>query len=140
LRLEQLRNKLNIDQFGRYKGGLPNKYGELRSTSRAEPGEMHHSRHIEEVLDNWPEFNNVTADKAESFKNFHQDEREARQMKWPWFTFQVDYDFFTLRRFRKGYWPKIQLFILFFYIIPTLYFGLLKFQKQQATQGTHLLR
>jgi len=61
-------------------------------------------------------------------------------MKWPWFTFQVDYDFFTLRRFRKGYWPKIQLFILFFYIIPTLYFGLLKFQRQQATQGTHLLR
>jgi hypothetical protein len=78
----------------------------------------------------------VTAEKAESFKNFHQDEREARQMKWPWFSFQVDYDFFSLRTFRKNYWPKIQFLVLAFYILPTLFYAFLKFQKHQATQGT----
>jgi hypothetical protein len=36
---------------------------------------MHRAREIEEELDRFPEFNNVTAEKAESFKNFHQDER-----------------------------------------------------------------
>lgn len=59
----------------------------------------------------------------------------ARQMKWPWFSFQVDYDFLTFGTFRKQYWPKLQFFILLFYIIPTLYYAVIKFQKQQATQG-----
>jgi hypothetical protein len=51
-------------------------------------------------------------------------------MKWPWFSFQVDYNFFTFRTFRKGYWPKIQLAILLFYILPTLYYAIAKFQRQ----------
>lgn len=81
----------------------------------------------------------MTAEKAESFKDFHQDERVARQMKWPWFSFQVDYDFLTFGIFRKKYWPKLQFFILVFYIIPTLYYAITKFQKQQATQGKERL-
>lgn len=78
----------------------------------------------------------MTTEKAESFKNFHQDEREARQIKWPWFTFQVDYDFFTFRTFRKHYWPKLQLFILLFYILPTLYYAYEKYDKTALTAGT----
>lgn len=40
-RLEELKKKLNIDEFGRYKGGLPNRSGSLRGKSRAEAGVMH---------------------------------------------------------------------------------------------------
>ena len=44
-------------------------------------------------------------------------------MKWPWFTFEVDYEYFTFRNFRVNYWPKIQLFIFLFYILPTIYYA-----------------
>ena len=84
---------------------------------------MHRQTQIEEDLDRRPEFNVITAEKAESFKDFHQDERKARTMKWPWFTFEVDYGYFSFRTFRKKYWPLIQLAVLFFYIVPTLYYS-----------------
>jgi|JI6StandDraft_1071083.scaffolds.fasta_scaffold317359_2 hypothetical protein len=48
---------------------------------------MYRQIEIEEELDRAPEFNTITKEKAESFKDFHQDERKARTMKWPWFTF-----------------------------------------------------
>ena len=57
-------------------------------------------------------------------------------MKWPWFSSEVDYDYFTFRTFRKKYWPKIQLFVLFFYIIPSLYYGFEKIEKKLAIKGT----
>jgi len=43
-------------------------------------------------------------------------------MKWPWFTFQVDYEYFKLTTFRKHYWPRFQLLIFLFYILPTFYY------------------
>lgn len=70
-----MKQKLNIDEFGRYRGGLPNKTGLLRGKSRSPAGVMHRAVEVEEELDRFPEFHNVTAEKAESFKNFHQDER-----------------------------------------------------------------
>ena len=97
---------------------------------------MYRQTDIEQELNPDPEFNIVTAEKAESFKDFHQDERKARNMKWPWFTLQVDYEYFTFRKFRTNYWPKIQLFVLFFYIIPTLYYTIERFQKKESRAGT----
>ena len=122
--------------MGRFKGGLPNKHGKLRGVSADETGRMHRPGDIEDALNTHPEFNNVTGEKAESFKSFHQDEREARSMKWPWFTFQVDYDYFTFRTFRKHYWPKIQLFVFLFYILPTLYYLVDRAEKHFALTGT----
>lgn len=122
---------MNIDEFGRYKGGLPNITGNRRGRSKNVPGTMHQAVQVEEELDRYPEFNVITQEKAESFKNFHQDEREARTLKWPWFSSQVDYDFFTLRNFRKKVWPKLQLIVLLFYIIPSLYYTFKTLQKRQ---------
>lgn len=59
--MDELKSKLNIDEFGRYQGGLPQKTGHLRGSARAEAGVMHRAREIEEQLDRFPEFNNVTA-------------------------------------------------------------------------------
>jgi len=56
-------------------------------------------------------------------------------MTWPWFTCEVDYEFFTFPTFRKKYWPLFQLFVLFFYILPTLYYSIEKIEKQQDTKG-----
>ena len=99
---------------------------------------MHRAVEVEEELDRFPEFHNVTAEKAESFKNFHQDEREARTMKWPWFSFEVDYDYFQFRRLRRTYWPRLQLLVLFLYVAPTLYYFLESFEKKQLTEGTQI--
>jgi len=57
-------------------------------------------------------------------------------MKWPWFSFEVDYDYFTFRTFRKKYWPKIQLAIIFFYVLPTLFFLVEGLIKKLETKGT----
>ena len=97
---------------------------------------MHRQEEIEQELDRYPEYNVITPEKAESFKNFHQDERKARTMRWPWFTFEVNYEYFTFGKFRRSIWPKFQLFILFFYIIPTLYYTGDKFEKKWAREGT----
>ncbi len=43
-------------------------------------------------------------------------------MKWPWFTFKVDYQYFQMTHFRRHYWPKLQLAVLLFYILPSFYF------------------
>lgn len=88
-----------------------------------ETGTTFRQSDIEAELDHAPEFNNITKEKAESFKDFHQDERNARTMKWPWFSFEVDYEYFTFKTFRTKYWSKIQLLLLFFYILPSFYFG-----------------
>jgi hypothetical protein len=61
-------------------------------------------------------------------------------MKWPWFSFEVNYEYFTFKTFRKNYWPKIQFLILIFYILPSLYYGVVKFQKQLGTERTHYLK
>lgn len=100
---------------------------------------MHRQSEIEEEFDKSPEFNNITTEKAESFKNFHQDERKARTMKWPWFTSQVDYDYFTFKTFRVKYWPKLQFLIFFFYILPTLYYTGLKFYKEYQRKGNFIV-
>jgi hypothetical protein len=97
---------------------------------------MHRQVEIEEKLDPRPEFNTINTEKAESFKDFHQDERKARTMKWPWFSFEVDYGYFTFRPFRKHYWPKIQLGVLLFYILPVLYYTLTNLQKKHAEKCT----
>ena len=92
---------------------------------------MYRQREIEDAFDQDPEFNVITAEKAESFKDYHQDERKARTMKWPWFSFQVDYDYFTFRKFRVHYWPKIQLLIFLLYILPTFYYAGDRFLKNE---------
>lgn len=57
-------------------------------------------------------------------------------MKWPWFTSQVDYEYFTFKTFRSKYWPKIQFLVFFFYILPTLYYTALHFIKEYEIKGT----
>jgi len=51
-------------------------------------------------------------------------------MKWPWFTFQVDYQYFKATNFRRNYWPKLQLLVFFCYILPTFYYLIEKLEKQ----------
>lgn len=58
-------------------------------------------------------------------------------MKWPWYSATVDYDYFTFRTFRTKYWPKIQFLLMFFYIIPTLYYAIERGVKYLGTKGTY---
>jgi len=50
-------------------------------------------------------------------------------MKWPWFTFEVDYNFLNFSKFRRAFWPKIQFLVFFLYILPTFYYAFEKYEK-----------
>ena len=54
-------------------------------------------------------------------------------MKWPWFSFEVDYHFLTFRKFRTSYWPKIQFLVFILYILPTFFYAYQRYDKQQLT-------
>ena len=67
---------MNLDEFGRYKGGLPQrKLGSSisnRSTSANSPGKFLTRMEIETYSDSFPEYNIVDSEVAESFKDFHK--------------------------------------------------------------------
>lgn len=116
---------MNIDEFGRYKGGLPQKtplgYGRVRKGSANEPGELATRADIESYSDRFPEYNIVDSEVAESFKNFHQADRRDRTMKEPWFNLEVDYGFFTFKTFREQYLPWIRWAAVLGFAIPVLW-------------------
>ena len=116
---------MNIDEFGRYKGGLPQKtplgYGRVRKGSANEPGELATRADIESYSDRFPEQNIVDSDVAESFKNFHQADRRDRTMKEPWFNLEVDYTFFTFKTFREQYLPWIRWAVVLGFAVPVLW-------------------
>ena len=80
-RNEDIAKKFNLDAFGRYRGGVPQKNSEFRGSARGEIGELHKQADIDEAF---PEYSQVTSEVADSFKEFHQDERGARTRRWPW--------------------------------------------------------
>lgn len=116
---------MNIDQFGRYKGGLPkfNPYGDpsIRGSSANIPGTLATRLEVEEYADRFPEYNIVDSEVAESFKNYHQKDRRDRTMKEPWFNMEVDYDFFTFKTFRQQYLPWIRILGVVGFAIPVFY-------------------
>lgn len=67
-----------------------------------------------------PEYSKVDASVAESFKNFHQSEREYRSMKQTWATMKVDYEFFTFPKSRRAYWPFWRMTILLLFLLPCI--------------------
>lgn len=56
-------------------GGVPQKQGKIRKNALGEPGTHYIPTDIEDQVDDNPEYDYIDAYKAESFKNFHQDER-----------------------------------------------------------------
>ena len=80
-----VRKKLNIDEFGRYKGGLPRKStvnsGQNRGGAANRPGLFATRLDIENYADRFPEYNIVDSEVAESFKNYHQKDRRDRTVK-----------------------------------------------------------
>jgi len=116
---------MNIDEFGRFKGGLPQNtpygLGRVRKGASNEPGELATRADIESYNDRFPEYNIVDSEVAESFKNFHQADRRDRTMKEPWFNLEVDYNFFTFETFRKQYLPWIRWTAVLFFALPVFW-------------------
>jgi len=64
-----------------------------------------------------PDYQSVDAGLADSFKNFHQNEREYRTARWVWIRAEIDYNYFSLKRVgRPIAW--LRNFILLFWIAP----------------------
>lgn len=115
-RQRDLRKQLNIDEFGRYRGGLPKYKGWTnRGGAEGAPGEFHNPM-LSESQD-VPDYQSVNPEIAESFKDFHQDEREYRTAKWTWIRAEVDYDFFSAKRLSRPFvW--LRNFLVVAVIIP----------------------
>ena len=113
-----MNKEFNLDKFGRYRGGLPNPKGRERGKAEGEIGTIHNYNHFQYDKDSHPEFDQVNASIAESFKNFHQNEREYRTRKKTWMTMEVDYDFFTFKKTRKTYWTFIRFTVFLFVLLP----------------------
>jgi hypothetical protein len=127
---------MNLDQFGRYKGGLP-KLGHANSTanranSANSPGKFTTRMEIETYSDQNPEYNIVDSEVAESFKDFHQKFNRDKSIKQPWFTFEVDYEYFTLKTFREKYLPWIRIGLVFLVGLPIIYKAILIRSKMDA--------
>lgn len=61
--MDKMKKMLNIDQFGRFKGGLPNKKGKNRGTALGEPGTRYVDEHVDR-LDPYPEYPTVSEERA----------------------------------------------------------------------------
>jgi len=113
---------LNIDEFGRYKGGLPKNVpfniAQNRGNAVNSPGELATRMDIESYADRYPEYNIVDSEVAESFKNYHQKDKRDRTMKEPWFNLAVDYDFFTFKTFRQKYLPLLRWWAVLAFGVP----------------------
>lgn len=89
-RHKEFAKQYNIDKFGRYKGGVPRRNTTWRGTSLGETGTLFSRAHTYDV-DKFPEYTAVDMERAESFKNFHQNERIHRTAKRPWYKVEIDY-------------------------------------------------
>ena len=116
---------MNIDEFGRYKGGLPQNVpfniAQQRKGAVNNPGQLATRIDIESYADRFPEYNIVDSEVAESFKNYHQVDRRDRTMKEPWFNLEVDYDFFTFKTFRENYLPWLRLLAVLGFAVPIIW-------------------
>ena len=91
---------------------------------------MQHMNDFEYEKDMFPEYGRVDGAVAESFKNFHQDEREYRTSKRTWHTMSVDYSFFTFKNTRYNYWRFWRWMFLIFVILPPIARHELSFYKK----------
>lgn len=109
----------NLDRFGRYKGGVPRKnLNKARGNAKQAPGTLFDSNDAFDQ-DRTPEYTQVDGQRAESFKNFHQDERTARTLKPTWIQLQVDYDYFFPKTYSAG-WRFTRYFIGLLFCLPIL--------------------
>jgi hypothetical protein len=130
VRHREFSKQYNLDKFGRYRGGVPRPNSTQRGRSLGETGILFASEDKTDV-DKFPEYTVVDTETAESFKNFHQDERKHRTAKKTWYTATVDYEFFSLRRLMNRLtWPKYLIMIIF--VLPTIVNGMIGIRKRLA--------
>ena len=109
---------------------MPQPQSQQRGQSLGKTGEMYHPSELqnEDTYPDHPEVNEAT---AESFKNFHQDERESRTMKRPWTSLEVDYDFFSpAGKFRNL--GALQFFVALFVLVPTIFEYAMHLEKKKG--------
>lgn len=99
---------------------------------------MFHDK-IEEESEEVSDYQTVDAEKAESFKKFHQDEREYRTTKWTWIKAEVDYDYFSMKRFGRPFaWVRNAIILL--WIVPYFIGEYVKATVAAKTNGKSIVK
>jgi len=107
--LTHMRKAFNVDEFGRFKGGLPNKtLNSIRGRGHGYIGQYMPSTEGNRFLNMKTEGNieqHITPEEVEKFQNYQNIHRQDLS-PWVWFKADVDYDFISL----KGWWPYLRNF------------------------------
>ena len=82
-------------------------------------------------MDKFPEYGKVDAETAESFKEFHQSERESRKRKWPWTKLEIDYHYFSLK---SAWWPYLKVLVLLLVVLPIFKKYIVPLEKQMKLE------
>jgi len=137
--LKDQRKIFNVDEFGRFKGGLPHPKNILfRGASSGDIGD-----YLDESQANMIKVNqdgneggiemHITSQEVDQFNNYKNlaKEKTSETIPWTWWKAEVDYDFVTL----KFYWPYIRYFrnTMFLLIFAGLFCGsILRAKRREA--------
>jgi len=112
--LKEERKKFNIDEFGRFKGGVPQKgKGAIRGSALGSPGSMHDPDIIQEFNEFKQTEQRVTEREANAFKNWMQSDSFGIKRRFLWFETHIDYEFFRFKNYRYGLRFARNIFLLF---------------------------
>lgn len=111
--LEEERKRFNVDAYGRYKGGVPQKDGGFRrGKSLGSIGLTHEPLVHNMKINREPDSQFVTAEDANAYKNYKNEDKFMISKRWYWFKTEVDYEYLKLNAYRTGYKWFRNLFIL----------------------------
>lgn len=107
------RKKFNVNAFGRYNGGVPQRdKGNMRGTSLGAPGSFHDPAIHNQKINPHPDSQFVTSADALAFKNYMMEDKYALKRRNTWFQAKIDYDFFKFETYALG-WRWIRNILLF---------------------------
>ncbi|KAM3131509.1 DnaJ subfamily B member 9 [Paramecium bursaria] len=132
--LKKEREIFNVDDFGHYKGGLPQKdKGYLRGGALGYVGELHYPEIHHQMRNPFQTEQFLNSDDAEEFNTWASVERNGKEWSYLHQTATVDFDFFKFEQTRS-YWRLVRNFFIFAVIIPYYLNSIVKLRNRYLIQ------
>jgi curved DNA-binding protein CbpA len=133
------RKKFNVNEFGRYRGGVPQKgKGEVRGNSMGGPGAYHEPLMHNYKINPNPDSQFVSGQDALAFKNYMAEDRYSLRRRSTWFQATVDYNYFRFENHKYGLrWLRNLAF--FVVLIPGLAVVLMKARNRSVLKQAEKL-
>jgi len=133
------RKKFNVNDFGRYRGGVPQKNkGDIRGNAMGGPGAYHEPLMHNYKINPNPDSQFVTGQDALAFKNYMMEDKYSLKRRNTWFQATVDYNFFKFENHRYGLrFMRNLIFVVC--LIPALFYIMTKAQNRSVLKQAEKL-